>query len=94
MLKKQDDEPPNKAGKFVRTTASLTGTTAVAAAVVRTPMVLSICVALAAVSVLVLVAAHVIANGKHAWRGSDPGPAGRVLLLEPLRIVATMIRRR
>jgi hypothetical protein len=38
-----------------------------------------------ALCVLPLVLAHVVANAKHAWRGTDPGPAGRALLLDVIR---------
>jgi hypothetical protein len=91
--KPQSDQLSGKIGTVVRTTASASVATAIVAALARTPMVLAICVALVAASLLVLVLAHVIANGKHAWRGTDPGPAGRALLVEPLRILVTSARR-
>jgi hypothetical protein len=39
-----------------------------------TPLVIIVAVAVA-LPVILLVTAHAVTNGRHAWRGTDPGPA-------------------
>ncbi len=58
------------------------------------PLVIQALALVGASAVCLLVLGHVIIYGKHGWLGSDPGPAGRRMLLEPLQLVLAALRRR